>query len=98
VVLLALKFTKDAPATLKPLVKYAHTIVLTSFHDGMSLTTLRQVIKQLNPRIHIIVQKDSSAAFNVFNEQLKPQDLGIITGSLYMIGDLMKHKLIKGIF
>lgn len=93
VLLLALKYNKDAVATLRPIVRLADTVVLTSFSQGMSLTILRKLVQQLNPKTKIIVQKNSATAYTAFCAQLQKNDLGIITGSLYMIGDLMKYRL-----
>lgn len=93
-ILLALKYNKDALGTLRPIIPLADTVVLTSFSEGMSLSTLRQLVRRLNPTAKIIVQKNSAQAYTIFRNELAKKDLGIITGSLYMIGDLMKTRII----
>ncbi|MFA5994952.1 MAG: folylpolyglutamate synthase/dihydrofolate synthase family protein [Patescibacteria group bacterium] len=94
IVLLALKYSKDATATLRSLLKFTDVLILTSFDQGMSLLTLRQVARQLNPRLKIILQKDPILAYQKLQTMLQPKDLGLVTGSLYMIGKLMKKKLV----
>lgn len=94
VLLLALKYNKDAVATLRPVVPLADVVVLTSFDKGMSLHTLRDLVRQRNPQAKIILKKDSKLAYQIFRKNLDKNDLGIITGSLYMIGDLIKAQVL----
>ncbi len=89
-VLFALKYNKDARATLRPIVKLADTVIITSFRQAMPLRTLRELVQELKPGVQTIVQKHSSQAYCLLQQSLAQHDLGIITGSLYMIGDLLQ--------
>jgi dihydrofolate synthase/folylpolyglutamate synthase len=86
--LLSVKYTKDLTATLAPLVPLLDQVVLTSFAESASLPQLKRVVQRLNPRVHIQVVPNLPMAYRIFRKQLDKSDLGIITGSLYMIGDL----------
>lgn len=92
--LIALKYNKDAAATLGPIIRKLDRVVITSFDQGMSVTQLRKIVRKINPTVQVILQADSTKAFKEFTRQVKPRDLGIITGSLYMIGNLRAAKLV----
>lgn len=92
--LIALKYNKDAIATLRPLIQVLDTVIITSFDQGMSVTQLRSIIRKIKPTIQTIVQPNSTKAYSRFREEITPNDLGLITGSLYMIGNLRGAKLV----
>lgn len=92
--LIALKYNKDATATLRPLIRILDTVVITTFDQGMSVTQLRNIIRKMKPSIRIIVQSNSTQAHARFQREVSLNDLGLITGSLYMIGNLRGAKLV----
>lgn len=92
--LIALKYNKDATATLRPLVRKLNKVVITTFDQGMSVTQLRNIVRKINPTVKVVLQANSTKAFREFTGQVQPHDLGIITGSLYMIGNLRAAKLV----
>lgn len=92
--LIALKYNKDATATLRPLVRKLNKVVITTFDQGMSVNQLRNIVRKINPTVKVVLQANSTKAFREFTGQVQPRDLGIITGSLYMIGNLRAAKLV----
>ncbi len=92
--LIALKYNKDATATLRPLLKELNTVVITSFDQGMKVTQLRSYARKINPKMRIILEPNSTKAYKVFTRHVTSNDLGLITGSLYMIGNLRAAKLV----
>ncbi|MDP3970274.1 MAG: folylpolyglutamate synthase/dihydrofolate synthase family protein [bacterium] len=96
VVLFALKFNKDIKATLKPLLTIVDTLIITTFSKGTDMKKIASVVRELSPHVKIIIRKDSRDAYSYYRKIVKSEDLGIITGSLYLIGDLVKQGLLKG--
>ncbi len=98
VALISLKQGKDPQRTLRPLLAITDTVIITTFGKSMTLKVLKAVCKELNPKVKIITKKDSEVAHEAFQKSLKKSpnsnSLGIITGSLYLIGDLRQHQRI----
>lgn len=86
--LVSVKYTKDLTETLRPFVGLLDSIVLTTFAESAKLAVLRTTIRQLQPKLTIQVEPNIQQAYKLFHQQLDKHDLGIITGSLYMIGNL----------
>lgn len=86
--LISVKYTKDITATLRPLVGLLDSVVLTTFAESAKLSELRAVACKLQPRLTVQVEPNILQAYRLFHQQLDKHDLGIITGSLYMIGNL----------
>lgn len=92
--LIALKYNKDATATLRPLIRKLDTVIITTFDQGMAVTQLRTIVKKIRPSVRVILQANSTKAYREFRRHIDSRDLGIITGSLYMIGNLRGAKLV----
>ncbi|MFA6475188.1 MAG: folylpolyglutamate synthase/dihydrofolate synthase family protein [Patescibacteria group bacterium] len=87
--LCSIKSTKDLINTLKPLLSLVDEIILTTFPNSYSLTQLEKAVKKLDKTIKIKKLTDSTAAFKYFKKKLTKQDVGIVTGSLYLIGKIL---------
>lgn len=88
IVLIAIKHTKDLSGTLRPLLPLVDHVIITTFAEGAAPNLIRGVIHRLHPAITTEIEPHSGRAYAHLREQLTARDLGIITGSLYMIGNL----------
>lgn len=86
--LCSIKYTKDLYHTLKPLLPIVDELILTTFPKSASLTVLRRTAKQLQPQLAIKAISHTLSAYRYFRSRLNHPDVGIITGSLYLIGKL----------
>lgn len=86
--LCAIKQTKDSYHTLKPLLPLLDEIILTTFPRSHSLTELERVIRRLNRTIKVSKVSDAPTAYQQLRTKLRKQDIGLVTGSLYLIGKL----------
>lgn len=89
VALCTVKSTKDLKATLKPLLPYVDEMILTTSPYSYSLKQLEQVVRKLKPRLTIRKLVNPQAAYQLFRESVQADDIGLITGSLYLIGELL---------
>ena len=94
VLLLSLKQDKDITNTLKHVVPFTTHVVITSFgKKAHNLRDIQQVARAMNPNLKIWLRQDIVTAHTIFQQQLQVDSLGLITGSLYMIGALRAHGL-----
>ncbi len=89
IALCTVKKTKDLPATLKPLLSSLDEIILTTSPHRYSLQQLEQAVHKLKPRLKIRKLANPQAAYRLLRKSLQKEDVGIITGSLYLIGQLL---------
>lgn len=94
IALISLKYSKDLVATLRPLTKLADKIIITGFSESHNLQTIKKTIANLKPDLPLVIIAQSTAAYRYFLMQVKPHDVGVITGSLYLISDLLRKKLV----
>lgn len=94
VCLYAMKSTKDMRKTLLPLARLLDTVVVTTFPRSYSPHTIRRVLRSLNHHVQIKLEPNPKLAYTVWRRSIQPADVGIITGSLYLIGYLRKAKLL----
>lgn len=88
VALCAIKQTKDSYHTLKPLLPLLDEMILTTFAQSHSMAELERVIRRLNRSIKIHKIANATKAYQQLRRQLGKDDVGIVTGSLYLIGKL----------
>lgn len=88
IALIAVKHSKDLPGTLKPLLPFINHAIITTFGEGAAPLVLKRVIQKIRPGLSVAVEPNLGRAYARLRQQLTQRDLGIITGSLYMIGDL----------
>ncbi|MFH1536457.1 MAG: folylpolyglutamate synthase/dihydrofolate synthase family protein [Patescibacteria group bacterium] len=88
--LLSIKEDKDYKKIINYITPLVDEITLTSFSKSYKLDILKKYINQKFPHKTLIKIKDSKKAYTKIEQQLNNNDLLIITGSLYMIGDLKK--------
>ncbi|EKD76702.1 MAG: hypothetical protein ACD_43C00017G0002 [uncultured bacterium] len=86
--LISVKYTKDLYATLRPLIPLLDTIYITSFAQSAPIQQIKAAVRSINPYVKIIVEPNLIAAHHLFRKKLDKHAIGIITGSLYMIGNL----------
>lgn len=89
VVLCALKNTKHIQQTLKPLLPLTGSFILTTFPGSYPLSVLERAIRKHGKRIMIKKISNPEQAYRELRKQLQAEDLGLITGSLYLIGKLL---------
>ena len=88
--LLSLKFNKDYKKIIDKIVPLFDEIILTSFDKSIKLEVLAKYINRKYPDKIVYKIKDSKKANSTLKQKLKTNDLLVITGSLYLIGDLKK--------
>lgn len=91
IALVSIKYTKDITQTLRPLLPLVDCVIITAFTESASLQKIRTVAKQLRPHLEVIIQPQAYLAYSLLRRRLQSHDLGIVTGSLYLIGDLKKQ-------
>ncbi len=94
VCLYAMKSTKDLRKTLQPLAPVLDEVIITTFSRSYAPDTVRRVLRSLNAHVHSVLQPNPRVAYTVWHRSLQPDDVGIITGSLYLIGYLRSAKLL----
>lgn len=86
--LISVKYTKDIKATLHPIASLLDSVVITSFAESAPLQQIQAVLRGIRPDLRIQTEPNIRKAYRTFQHQLDKADLGIITGSLYMIGNI----------
>lgn len=94
VALVAVKFNKDIKNTFKPLINLLDECIITTFEHGASPKQVQTILQSMKPKLKCTVRLDPAVAYSAFRKQLTPNSVGIITGSLYLIGDLEQAHLI----
>lgn len=93
-VLFSLKYDKNIPTTLRPLLLITKEIIITSFEKSASPSQLRNSIKKIKPKLPVKIIVNQRRAWHHFLRTLRANDLGVVTGSLYLLGDLMSKGLL----
>lgn len=88
--LFSLKYNKDYKKIIESIAPYSNEITLTSFDESIKLNTLRNYIGNKYPQKNVMIIRDSQVAYRELKKKLGSDDLLVITGSLYLIGDLKK--------
>jgi len=86
--LLAIKYNKDYQKILKYIVPYFDEIIITNFSQGLNPQTIKREIDKYHKKSIII--NNPQIAYKKILKKLNKNDLFIITGSLYMIGNISK--------
>lgn len=91
---LAVKERPDLARVIEPLVKMADTITLTTFHliafSSTDPATVSEAVKQIAPNTEVLTETDSRTAVQTVLSKAKKSDLVVITGSLYLAGDVRR--------
>jgi len=98
IVILALKKDKDAESILPIIMELADKIVVTTFTKetdiGTSLSAdvdaLANRIQSLDPKKQCVVDTDSVHAVNEALQKQQPDEAILVTGSLYLVGEILK--------
>ncbi len=92
--LFAAKDTKEPADLLAPLIPHIDTATCTSFTlpglQSCDPVVAANTAHQISPSIEITVLQDAEQALEVSMERLSSNDLLIITGSLYLAGEVRK--------
>ncbi|MBU0732246.1 bifunctional folylpolyglutamate synthase/dihydrofolate synthase [Patescibacteria group bacterium] len=88
--LFSLKYNKDYKKVIDNIVPLFDNIILTGFEKSIDLKTLKKYIGNNYPNKNVIIIDDAIKSYKAIKRKLKLNDLLVITGSLYMIGDLKK--------
>lgn len=99
VVILAIKDGKNHVDIINELVqlKNISSIVLMTFQShspssvSVSLDILLSVIKQINPRVEVYSSTSQKQALEIANKLVCEKDLILVTGSLYLVGNIRNH-------
>jgi dihydrofolate synthase/folylpolyglutamate synthase len=92
-ILLATANRRDLIMKLKPLIKlHPKKIVLTQTISTLSPNLFLPTIKKLFPNIEIHIDLNYQQAFSSLKKELQPQDILLVTGSVYLSGALRKIK------
>lgn len=94
IALVSVKYNKDINQTLKPLLSLVDELIITSFDISAPVEKIRTVAKQLSPNLPCTVQVNPHQAYRLFRRKLQTNDIGIITGSLYLLGELEAKNMI----
>lgn len=86
--LISIKYTKDIKHTLQPILPLLDVVIITTFGESAPAIKIAQVAHELQPDLPIFVSHQPRRAYRLFRKHLHRSDLGIITGSLYLIGEL----------
>lgn len=86
--LCGIKHTKDAGQTLRPLLPLLDEIILTTFPRSYSMAKLKRIVRRLDATIPIRTVANPGQAYQLLRQRLAPTDIGLVTGSLYLIGKL----------
>ena len=86
--LCSIKFDKDLYHTFKPLLPIVDELIITTFPNSASLTALQRTARQLKFGLRIKTISQTRPAYRYFRSHITSNDIGIITGSLYLIGKL----------
>lgn len=86
--LCSIKYTKDLYHTLKPLLPLVDELILTTFPKSASMSAMKRIAQQLQPQLSVKSIGHALSAYHYFRSRIQPLDVGIITGSLYLIGKL----------
>lgn len=97
-VVLAIKNDKDAVGMIAELNKIAESYILCAFHSEMDTgdiisyepAYLEGLIHAKREGIHVTIVKNPYEAFKSVTETAKREDVLLITGSLYLIGEIYK--------
>jgi len=86
--------TKNHPGYLRHILPLVDTLILTEadFHkkgDAGKLAELaQQLLKDMNLQADIVVERDWKRALALLTERTGPEDLAVISGTLYLISDV----------
>lgn len=89
VALCAIKSTKDSQQILKLLLPIVDELVFTTFPRSYSLTALEQAVQSIDKQIKVEKIADPVKAYHYLRDHLQTNDVGVVTGSLYLIGKLL---------
>jgi dihydrofolate synthase/folylpolyglutamate synthase len=84
--LIAIKHDKDYKNILKKIVPLFDNIFITTFSQGLKPEIIQKEIKKYHKKSIII--RNPKIAYNKILKKIHENDLFVITGSLYMIGDI----------
>jgi len=84
--LIAIKHNKDYKNILKKIVPLFDQIIITNFSQGLNPKIIQKEIAKYHTKSIII--NNPQTAYKKILKKLKKEDLFVITGSLYMIGDV----------
>jgi len=101
-VILAIKSDKNAKDILRELVKISQRIILTQYrlrtdvgdtvsHDP---NLLSKIVKEIDPAIDIMKIKSPLEALRYASFHVSSRDLILVTGSLYLIGEIKKFSMV----
>lgn len=93
---LAMKKGKDVENTLLAALKDIKTLILTKFYpkglwESIAPGELKVIARKISPNIEIIEEEDPLHAVKKGLSLTTPDELLVITGSLYLIGDIRGH-------
>lgn len=84
--LIAIKYNKDYKNILKKIVPLFDQIIITNFSQGLNPKIIQKEMAKYHKK-SIIIQNPKKAYQRIL-KKIKHSDLFVITGSLYMIGDI----------
>ncbi|MFH1426906.1 MAG: cyanophycin synthetase, partial [Candidatus Kerfeldbacteria bacterium] len=91
----AAKETKEPEALIRPLAATADTVTCTEFHliefGSYPATETAALFRQLKPGIDVHIEQDPRAAIDRILADASPDDLVLITGSLYLAGPVRER-------
>lgn len=89
IALCALKQTKEIATTLKPLLPLIDELVITTFPGSHSLSAIERIVHKADRKLKIHKIANASAAYKTLQKKLNKADVGIVTGSLYLVGQFI---------
>ncbi|MNR03124.1 Folylpolyglutamate synthase [compost metagenome] len=86
---------KHHHAYLKHILPIVDTLILTEpdFRRAMEAQNLYELVQQLRdtaakPNLEVIVERDWKAALELLKSRTEREDLGVVSGTLYLISDV----------
>jgi len=100
-IMMGMMNNKNHHDTLKHILPLADTLIITepNFRSAQDAELLQiaalEVVKELDLPLapHIIVERDWKQALNLLLERTNESDMALVTGTLYLIGDVRSHML-----
>ncbi len=85
----ALKQTKDIVNTLKPLLPLVDELIITTFPGSHTLASIERSARRLKPALRIKKIAQAPVAYRELLKCLNKEEVGLVTGSLYLVGQLL---------
>jgi len=95
-VVLSLKSDKAAEDILPPVIDLAETLFITKFHvkglwNPYDPAELAALAKEIAPDLDVRIVPEPIVAVQQALAEAEPDDLVLVTGSLYLVGDIRQH-------